>query len=71
MSKPQHPTELPDIVARMLADLAREHGYGVERLTLSWLTKDLGQPLTARVAYEPDVWEERGLSGDIVRWGEM
>ena len=49
MSK--HPNALPDVVARKLSDLAREHGYGVENLTLSWLTKDLGQPATARVSY--------------------
>lgn len=49
MSK--HPTALPDEAARKLADLAREHGYGIEHLTLSWLTKDLGQPATARVSY--------------------
>lgn len=49
MSK--HPNALPDEVARKLSDLARVYGYGIERLTLSWLTKDLGQPATARVGY--------------------
>ena len=49
MSK--HPNALPDYVARKLADMANAHGYGIENLTLSWLTKDLGQPVTARVRY--------------------
>ena len=52
MSK--HPNTLPDEVARKLADTAREYGYGIENLTLSWLTKDLGQPATARVRYSTE-----------------
>jgi hypothetical protein len=51
--RPEHPIALPDDVARRIADLARAHGYGVELLTLTWATKDLGQPATARVAYAP------------------
>lgn len=68
---PKHPTDLPDAVARKLADLAREHGYGIERLTLTWLTKDLGQPLTARVEYAPDVVESVDLQGRLTRQGEL
>jgi len=49
MSK--HPNALPDVVARKLTDLAREHGYGIEDLSLSWLTDDIGPPATARVRY--------------------
>lgn len=60
---PKHPTALPDDVARKLSDLAREHGYGIERLTLSWLTKDLGQPPIARVSYEPEVYEVQSMDG--------
>ena len=68
---PKHPTTLPDDVARKLSDLAREHGYGIEHLTLSWLTKDLGQPLTTRVTYAPEVYEVQTVDGNLVRTGEM
>ena len=68
---PKHPTTLPDDVARKLSDLAREHGYGIEHLTLSWRTKDLGQPLTARVTYAPEVYEVQTVDGNLVRTGEM
>jgi hypothetical protein len=61
----KHPDILPDDMARKLADLAREHGYGIERLTLSWVTKDLGNPLVARVTYETDLPEHRTLDGDV------
>ena len=66
MSK--HPNALPDVVARKLSDLAREHGYGIENLTLSWLTKDLGQPATARVSYSTanDVPYERAPARESV-----
>jgi hypothetical protein len=67
----KHPTALPDEVARKLSDLAQEHGYGIERLTLSWLTKDLGQPLTARVSYEPEVYEVQNMDGSLTRTGEL
>ena len=63
MSK--HPTTLPDDVARKLADLAREHGYGIERLTLSWATKDLGQPSVARVTYEVDTYTTQAPDGEM------
>ena len=68
---PKHPTALPDDVARKLSDLAREHGYGIEHLTLSWLTKDLGQPLTARVTYAPEVYETQTVDGNMVRTGDL
>jgi hypothetical protein len=61
----KHPDILPDDMARKLADLAREHGYGIEHLTLSWRTCGLGQPMTARATYEPDVIEARSLDGEI------
>ena len=67
----KHPTDLPDTVARKLADLAREHGYGIERLTLTWLTRDLSQPLTARVEYAPEVVESMDLNGNLTRHGEL
>jgi len=67
----KHPTDLPDAVARKLADLAREHGYGVERLTLTWRTEDLGQPLTARVEYAPDVVEIVDMQGRLTQQGEL
>lgn len=61
----QHPTAMPDEVARKLADLAREHGYGIEHLTLSWVTKDLGQPLVARTTYAPDAVHVHDWDGSI------
>ena len=61
----KHPTAMPDEVARKLTDMAREHGYGIEHLTLSWVTKDLGQPLIARVTYAPDVIETLTVDGGI------
>ena len=67
----KHPTALPDEVACKLSDLAREHGYGIERLTLSWMTKDLGQPSTARVSYEPEVYEVQNMDGNVTRTGEI
>jgi hypothetical protein len=68
---PKHPTALPDDVARKLSDLAREYGYGIEHLTLSWLTKDLGQPLTARVTYEVDTYEVQNMDGSLIRAGVL
>ena len=68
---PKHPTHMPDYVARKLSDLAREHGYGIEHLTLSWLTKDLGQPPVARVSYEPEVYEMQNMDGSLTRTGEL
>ena len=47
----RHPNTLPDDVMRKLADLAQEHGYGIETLTLLWDTKDLGAPPIASVTY--------------------
>lgn len=48
----KHPTILPDDMVCRLAELAREHGYGIKRVTLSWLTKDLGQPGAVCVTYD-------------------
>ena len=67
----EHPTALPDDVARKLSNLAREHGYGIEQLTLSWRTKDLGQPPTARATYAPEVYEVQNLDGSLTRTGEL
>jgi hypothetical protein len=67
----KHPDILPDDMARKLGLLAQEHGYGIERLTLSWVTKDLGRPLTARVTYETDVIETRFLDGSIHMAGRV
>ena len=44
--------------------LAREHGYGIENMTLTWLTRGLGQPAVARAIYAPDVIETQTLDGD-------
>ena len=63
----KHPDLMPDDMARALADLARAHGYGIETLTLTWLTRDLGHPLTARVTYAPDVIEMPTVDGGIRR----
>ena len=63
----KHPDLMPDDMARALADLARAHGYGIETLTLTWLTRDLGQPLIARVTYAPDVIETTTADGGIRR----
>lgn len=65
----KHPDILPDDMVRKLADLAGGHGYGIESLTLAWLTKDLGRPPIARATYEPDVIETQSLDGDIKRTG--
>ena len=59
----KHPDSMPDDIARRLADLAREHGYGIEQITLTWWTRDLGQPAIGRVTYAPDVIETRSLDG--------
>ena len=49
---PQHPTELPDVVALKIADVAREHGYFLSVLELCWITADgISNPLTASVRY--------------------
>lgn len=49
---PQHPTELPDVVALKIADVAREHGYLLSVLELCWITADeISNPLTASVRY--------------------
>lgn len=61
---PKHPITLPDTVARKMSDLARQHGYGVEVLTLSWLTEDIGNPVVARVTYESDFPEMKYVRGD-------
>ena len=61
----KHPTDLPDVVARKLADFAREHGYGIESLTLSWFTKDLGRPIIARVTYDANFVESVTTDGDM------
>ena len=51
----KHPDSMPDDIVRRLADLAREHGYGIEQITLTWWTRDLGQPpATGRATYAPD-----------------
>lgn len=63
----KHPDLMPDDMARALADLARTHGYGIKTLTLTWLTRDLGQPLTARVTYAPDVIEMPTVDDGIRR----
>lgn len=49
--QPKHPTTLPDKVAQRLVDLARAHGYGIEKLRLSWVTT-LGNPAMATVEYD-------------------
>lgn len=48
---PKHPTALPDKVAQKLVDLARAHGYGIEKMRLSWVTT-LGCPLVMAVEYD-------------------
>jgi hypothetical protein len=65
MTMARHPDIMPDEMARKLGLLAQEHGYGIESLTISWVTKALGNPLTARVTYETDLPEHRTLNGDI------
>jgi hypothetical protein len=50
--QPKHPTALPDVVAQRLADLARAHGYGIEKLRLVWTTTLGGCPDTATVEYD-------------------
>jgi hypothetical protein len=67
----RHPTDLPDTVARKLADMARAHGYGIERLTLTWMTKDLRHPMTARAEYAPDIVESVDVQGRLTRQGEL
>jgi len=67
----EHPTDLPDAVARKLADLALEHGYGIEHLTLTWLTKDLGRPMIARAEYAPEIVESVDVQGRLTRQGEL
>ena len=66
----KHPDSMPDDIARRLADLAREHGYGIEQITLTWLTRDLGQPAIGRVTYAPDkpepVPHEHTVTVDVV-----
>jgi hypothetical protein len=47
----KHPIALPDEVVRELADLARANGYGIEEITLTWVTRGLGQPAIGRVNY--------------------
>lgn len=49
---PKHPTVLPDVVAQRLVDLARAHGYGIEKLRLVWTTTLGGCPDTATVEYD-------------------
>lgn len=49
--QPKHPTVLPDVVAQRLADLARAHGYGIEKLRLVWTTTLGGNPDMATVEY--------------------
>jgi hypothetical protein len=61
----KYPEIMPDDIARRLADLASDYGYGIECLTLVWTTKDLGNPLTARVTYESDMPDTRTLDGNI------
>lgn len=50
--QPKHPTVLPDVMAQRLADLARAHGYGIEKLRLVWTTTLGGYPDTATVEYD-------------------
>lgn len=61
---PNHPTTLPDALARKISDLATAHGYGVEVLTLSWWTDGIGNPAVARVTYESDFPKMEYLRGD-------
>ena len=68
---PKHPTALPDEVARKLSDLAQEHGYSIDHLTLSWKTKDLGSPASASVTYEPEVHEIMRVDGSLTRAGGL
>ena len=58
----KHPDIMPDEIVRRLADVAREHGYGIENMTLTWLTRGLGQPAVARAIYAPDVIETKRLT---------
>jgi CTP:molybdopterin cytidylyltransferase MocA len=52
---PKHPITLPDDVAREIGALAQKHGYFIERITLCWMTNDLGNPVMARVEYKSDL----------------
>lgn len=61
----KHPRTLPDVVARELSDLAWEHGYSIEHLTLSWVTNDLGHPQVARVTYTTEIREFQTLDGSL------
>ena len=55
MTYPMHPTKLPDFVAVKMSEVAREHGYFVEELTLGWCTVDaVSTPTTVRVRYAPE-----------------
>lgn len=56
--QPKHPTVLPDVVAQRLADLARAHGYGIEKLRLVWTTTLGGWPVT--IDYDATVWAKEG-----------
>ena len=47
----RHPMTLPDEVVLKLSAIAAEHGYGIERLTLTWRTKGIGVPEVGRVDY--------------------
>lgn len=49
--QPKHPTVLPDVVAKRLANLATAHGYRIEKLRLAWTTT-LENPKSAMVEYE-------------------
>lgn len=65
----RHPDILPDDMVVKLSALAREHGYGIENLTLAWLTRGLGQPAVARAFYAPDVIEPRSTDGAVQSTG--
>lgn len=67
----KHPTALPDDVARELADLAQSFGYGIEHLTLVWVAKDLGRPMTATAVYTTKPHEEHTIDGQITLWGTL
>lgn len=60
----KHPDTMPDEMVRKLADLAREHGYGFEQITLTWLTRDLGPCFVGRAIYAPEIVESRSVDGE-------